>query len=77
MLIGELLGEALGVVLRILGWLFFELLFELVIKGSGSLVIRLVRPSAEPGDTACAIVGVLFWMAVGSGGFFLYRAVSA
>lgn len=72
--IGEIAGEALGGILRVTGRLLFELVVEVMIRGTGHVLIRIVRPRSEPGDTASAIAGLAFWAAVGAGGYFIYRA---
>ncbi len=72
--IGEIAGEALGGVLRVIGRLLFELVVEVMVHGTGRVLIRIVRPGSEPGGTASAIAGVVFWAAVGAGGYFIYRA---
>jgi hypothetical protein len=74
--IGEIIGEALGGVLKIAVRFVFEVIFELLVKGTGYLLIRLVRPQSDPGESACGIVGVLFWAAVGVGIYVLFRALA-
>jgi len=74
--IGEIAGEALGGVLRLVGRLLFECIFELFIQGTGRFLIRLVRPGSEPGEMACAAVGMLFWILVVAGGYFAYAATA-
>ena len=75
--IGEIAGEALGGVFRVVGRFVFEIFFELVIQGTGYVLIRTARPAYEPSDTACAVVGLLFWSAIGVGAYLLYRAAAA
>ena len=75
--IGEIAGEALGGILRVVGRILFEVFFELIIKGTGYALVRLVRPKPEPSETACAVVGLLFWGAVGIGSYFIYRTSAA
>ena len=75
--IGDIAGEALGGILRVIGRILFEVFFEFILQGTGYVLIRLFRPRDEPGDTACAIVGILFWAVVGIGGYYIYRAAAA
>jgi hypothetical protein len=75
--IGEIAGEVLGGTLRVVGRILFEVFFELIIKGTGYALVRLVRPKEEPGETTCAVVGLFFWCAVGIGSYFVYRASAA
>ena len=75
--IGDLAGEMLGGVIRVVGRIFFEVFFELLIKGVGYALLRAVRPKLEPSETACAVIGLLFWAIAGVGGYFIYRASAA
>ncbi len=59
--LGDIAGEAVGGVLRVAGRILFELIVELAIKGMGHVLIRILRPKSEPGEMACALVGLLFW----------------
>lgn len=74
--IGEIAGEALGGLLRVAGRLFFEIVFELLIQGTGYWLLRRMRPSYEPGDAASAVAGLLFWAAIAAAGFWLYTLAS-
>lgn len=71
--IGELVGEGLGALIRGIGRLLFELVFELFLAGTGRLLIRIASPKSEPGDLTCTLVGLLFWVVLGVGGYSLYR----
>ncbi|MBB3922808.1 MULTISPECIES: hypothetical protein [Xanthomonas] len=75
--LGEIAGEALGGIVRVVGRILFEVFFELTIQGTGYILVRTVRPEAEPDDTICTVVGLLFWVVVGVGGYFVYRATAA
>jgi hypothetical protein len=72
--IGDIVAETLGGVVRMIGRVVVELVFQLLIVGTGHAIIRSVKPTSEPSDTACAGVGVLSWAVVGIGGYFIYRA---
>lgn len=74
--IGEIAGDVLGGILRVVGRILFEVFFEFIIKGTGYALARLVRPKGEPGETACAVAGLLFW-GLGVSSYFLYRASAA
>lgn len=75
--IGEIVGETLGGVLRFAGRILFEILFEVIIQGTGYVLIRIFRPNAVPGDVSIAVVGLIFWAAVGSGGYFFCHTAAA
>jgi hypothetical protein len=75
--LGDIAGEALGSALRVIGRVFFEIVFELLIKGVGYALIKLFRPQSEPSDTSCGMVGLVFWMALIAVGFVIYRQAVA
>ena len=75
--LGEIAGEALGGIVRVVGRILFEVFFEFIIRGTGYVLVRTVRPKTEPDDTVCTVVGLLFWVVVGIGGYFTYRATAA
>lgn len=75
--LGEIASDALGGVARVVGRILFEVFFEFIIQGTGYVLVRTVRPKTEPDDTVCAVVGLLFWAAVGVGSYFAYRAAAA
>ena len=77
---GDAVGEVLVGVVRIVGRVILEfvleLVFEIMIKGSGYILLRIFRPKSDPGEGACAIVGIIFWILVGTAAYFIYRAMS-
>ena len=75
--LGEIAGEALGGIVRVVGRILFEVFFEFIIQGTGYVLVRTVRPKTEPDDTVCTVVGLLFWVVVGIGGYFTYRTTAA
>jgi hypothetical protein len=77
-MLGDIAGELLGGVLRVVASLFSEVVFELLLKGCGYAIIRLIRPRSDPSEGACAVVGILFWVGVVALGWLSYRfAVAA
>ena len=72
----DLAGEALRGALRVVGRMLVELVFEILLKGTGHVVIRLFRPGKESGDAACALVGLLVWAGVAAGAFLLHRQMT-
>ena len=75
--LGDIAGETLGGIVRVVGRILFEIFFEIIIQGTGYVLVRTVRPKTEPDDTICAVVGLLFWVFVGVGGYFVYHATAA
>lgn len=75
--LGEIAGEALGGVARLVGRFFVEIVFEVLSKGFGYLVLRTVRPRSEPSEFVCGMVGLAVWAVVIVLGVWLYRHVAA
>jgi hypothetical protein len=75
--LGELAVDAIGGIFRVAGRILIEVFFELLIKGAGYVLIRMIKPKPAPTETECAIVGLLFWLAVGIGGYYIYHATAA
>jgi hypothetical protein len=42
--VGEIAGEALGGFVRVVGRILFEIFFEIIIQGTGYVLVRTVRP---------------------------------
>lgn len=73
--IAEIAVGVLEVAVRVIARVLLEVVFEFLIQGAGDVIIRAFRPRPEPSDAACALVGVLFWITVAIGAYFLFRAV--
>ncbi len=71
--LGDIAGEALGGVFRFIGRLLFEVVVELLIQGAGHVILRTVRPKSEPSETACTLVGLVFWATVIVLGWLVYQ----
>ena len=82
---GDVVGEVLVGILRTVGRVMVEivgrglveLIFEIMIKGSGYILLRIFRPKSDPGEGACTIVGIIFWILIGTVAYLIYRATSA
>lgn len=75
--LGDIAGEALGGVFRFISRMLFEIVVEWLLHGTGALILRLIRPRHEPGETAAILTGLLFWIAVIALGLWLYRQAGA
>jgi hypothetical protein len=71
--LGDIAGEAVGGVFRFMARIVFEIVFEWLLRGTGALILRLIRPRHEPGETEAAITGLVFWIAMAALGFWVYR----
>lgn len=61
---GEIVAEGLGFIARLAVQLVVEVVFEILIKGTGHLVLKTIRPRREPSDLASALVGIVILAAV-------------
>ena len=75
--VGEIAGEALGGLVRFVGRLFVELVFELLIQGTGYAIMKALRPHREPGDTESAVVDLLVWVAIAAAGIGVVQHAAA
>lgn len=75
--LGDIAGEALGGVFRFIARILFEIVVEWLLHGTGALILRLIRPRHEPGETAAILTGLLFWIAVIALSLWLYRQAGA
>lgn len=71
--LGDIAGEALSGVFRFIARIVFEIVVEWLLRGTGALILRLVRPRHEPGETAAILAGLVFWIAMIALGFWVYR----
>lgn len=62
--IGEITGELLEGLFRILGYIFIDVIFEILIKGLGYLVCRQFTRTADPDGLLVCVVGIACWAAI-------------
>lgn len=75
--LGDIAGEALSGVVRFATRIFLELFVEVLLQGTGAVIIRLIRPKADPSGLVCGLVGVAFWGCVAGAFFCVYRTATA
>jgi len=73
----ELTGGLLSGALRLIWWLLSDLLLEVLIKGTGYLVLRWLRPGSKPSESAATVAGLCAWAVLGGIGFWLWHAHAA
>lgn len=71
----DAVGELLGGVLRFVGRILVELVVELLLYGTGHLLLKPFYRGKEPSDGLCALVGLLAWAAFAVAAFMAYRYV--
>lgn len=52
-----------GAIFRFLGWVFFEVIVEILIKGLGYLICRPFK-KVDIDSAASAVVGLIAWVAI-------------
>lgn len=72
--VDEIAGSLLGGLFRFLAWLVVEFFVETILRGSGYWILRVLRPRHEASDTACTVVGLLAWAAIGVAAVVVIRA---
>ena len=72
MALGEIAGELLGGVLRFVGSLLVEVLLEILIRGPGYWLCRLLKKDVSPDGVAVVLVGILFWICLLTSAWFLW-----
>ena len=60
----DIAGSLLGGLFRFGVYVFVDIFFEAIIKGTGHIVLVTLRPKKEPSEAACALVGLLAWAAL-------------
>lgn len=71
--IDEMAGGLLRIALRFIGEFLLEVVFEIVIKGPGYLILKSVTgKEPDPEEWDVLIVSVLFWVVVVGVGYFVY-----
>lgn len=71
----DIAGSLLGGLFRFVIYVFVDIFFEAIIKGTGHIVLVTLRPNKEPSETACAAVGLLFWAALLVAGVLILRSL--
>lgn len=69
----DIAGDALGGVFRFIVRMVSGLVVELLLRGTGFLILRLLRPRHETGENAAAATGLAFWIAAVALGVWVYR----
>lgn len=73
-MIGDIVGEVAGGVLKFIGRVFFEVIFEFLVKGAGCVLCRSFgRRKLDPDGALVVVVGLAFWVAVGLGIYGIKR----
>lgn len=60
----DALAEVAGAALRLCGRIVFDIVVEWLLYGSGRLLLWPFYRRKPPGDTACLLAGIGFWLLV-------------
>jgi hypothetical protein len=71
--LGDIAGEALGGLFRFVARIVFEIVVEWLLHGTGTLILRVIRPRHEPSETAAILTWLIFWIAVIALCVWVYR----
>ena len=74
--VGEIAGGLLGGLLRLLVYVLVDIVFELLIKGSGYGICRIFKKKVNPDGAAVIVTGIGAWTAIGIIGYALYKGVT-
>lgn len=73
----DAVGELLGGVLRFVARMLFELVVELLLQGTGRLLLKPFYRDEEPSDGLCTLIGLLAWAGFAVVAFMAYRYVQS
>lgn len=73
----DAVGELLGGVLRFVGRMLVEVVVELMLYGTGHLLLKPFYRDKEPSEGLCALVGLLAWAVFAAVAFMAYRYVQS
>ncbi len=74
--VGEIASEFLGGALRFIGNLLLEVVLEFLVRGPGYLLCKPFKKDVDPEGGLAAFVGIVFWVIVAVGAWFIYQEVS-
>ncbi|WP_226661180.1 hypothetical protein [Microbulbifer aggregans] len=76
-MIDDAIGGIFKVVGRFIVQIFYELLFELMVKGPGYFISKkLINRDPDPDGLVVVITGFTFWLIIGAGAYEVYKLAS-
>ena len=75
--VGEIAGELLSFLGRILMQFFVEIVFEILVKGVGFLIVRPFNRNINPDSALVIVVGIMFWLSLIGGLWIGYQGIPA
>jgi hypothetical protein len=77
MAIGEIAVELLGGAVRVVAHVVIEIVLEILIRGPGYLIYRMLRKDIDAESGWVILAGLLLWILVAIGGYFVYVHIRA
>ena len=71
----DAVAELLGGAARFLGCTVFDGLIQVLLPGTGWLVLKPLYSRKDAPEWLCALVGLIVWIAIGAAAFVAYRYV--
>ena len=76
-MIEDVAGGLFKVIARFLGYIFLELIFELLLKGPGYFICKqLTKNDSNPDGVIVVFIGFLFWVVLGLSAYGICSAIS-
>ena len=77
--IGDIAAGILEVIGRFLLDIFLQVVVEILIRGPGIMIMKLLVPGGredfDPDGIFVIVIGVMFWVVLGCAGYFTYQFV--
>ena len=70
---GEIIGEAAGELLKFVFRIIVEIVFEILIKGTGYAIVRIFKRRVNPDGPLVVFAGLLFWAGIIYLGCYIYE----
>ncbi|MDO3387938.1 hypothetical protein QWI17_18985 [Gilvimarinus sp. SDUM040013] len=61
---GEVAGELLGGIFRLLGYLLIDIVFDVLVRGLGTLVCKLFSKRVNSDGFLVVLVGLFVWLVI-------------
>ena len=72
-MVGDIAAGLFGFIVRGIVYIFTEMILEILVYGSGNLILRIIFRVKDPSNAQCAWTGGIFLVILLVGVYFLYR----
>jgi hypothetical protein len=70
--LGDIAVGLISGVARLVAHIFLEIVIEILVRGPGFLICRLIRKDIDPDGGWVAVVGLLFWFVLFFSGYIFF-----